>query len=205
MRRLFALFALLCACVGLHAQAADSALLKNVLDQLASHPQVRADFEQRRENPALAAPQISRGKLLFVVGQGMLWQTQDPFQETLALTGSRTARVDEQGRLQTVRSGDRGVAQVSQMLQGMLAGKPDEALRQFDVHAEGTPGQWTLRFTPKQARMARVLTSIALEGGPFLDGIDIVLQSGERTQIRFSHTREAGSLSQLEQRALGSP
>jgi outer membrane lipoprotein-sorting protein len=205
MRRLIALLFLLFVCLGVHAQTADQSLLKSALDQLASHPQVRADFEQKRENPALATPQISRGKLLFVIGHGMLWQTTDPYQETLALTGARTARVDDQGHLQTVRNGDRGVAQVSQMLQGMLAGKPDEALRQFNVQAEGTPAKWTLRFTPKQARMARVLTSITLDGGQFLDGIDIALQSGENTAIRFSNTRAAGSLSELEQRALGSP
>jgi hypothetical protein len=209
MRRLTALLSLalplLFVCVGIHAQAADQSLLKSALDQLASHPQVRADFEQKRENPALATPQVSRGKLLFVIGHGMLWQTTDPYQETLALTGARTARVDDQGHLQTVRNGDRGVAQVSQMLQGMLAGKPDEALRQFNVQAEGTPAKWTLRFTPKQARMARVLTSITLDGGQFLDGIGIALQSGENTAIRFSNTRAAGSLSELEQRALGSP
>lgn len=209
MRRLTALLSLalplLFVCVGVHAQAAGQSLLKSALDQLASHPQVRADFEQKRENPALATPQVSRGKLLFVIGHGMLWQTTDPYQETLALTGARTARVDDQGHLQTVRNGDRGVAQVSQMLQGMLAGKPDEALRQFNVQAEGTPAKWTLRFTPKQARMARVLTSITLDGGQFLDGIGIALQSGEKTAIRFSNTRAAGSLSELEQRALGSP
>lgn len=205
MRRLIALFFLLVVCLGVHAQATDQTLLKSALDQLASHPQVRADFEQKRENPALATPQISHGKLLFVIGHGMLWQTTDPFQETLALTGARTARVDDQGHLQIVRNGDRGVAQVSQMLQGMLAGKPDEALRQFNVQAEGTPARWSLRFTPKQARMARVLTSITLDGGQFLDGIGIALQSGENTAIRFSNTRAAGSLSELEQRALGSP
>jgi len=204
MRRLIVLF-LLFVCLGVHAQAADPTLLKSALDQLAGHPQVRADFEQKRDNPALATPQISRGKLLFVIGHGMLWQTTDPYQETLALTGASTARVDDQGHLQTVRNGDRGVAQVSQMLQGMLAGKPDEALRQFNVQAEGTPAKWTLRFTPKQARMARVLTSITLDGGQFLDGIGIALQSGENTAIRFSNTRAAGSLSELEQRALGSP
>jgi outer membrane lipoprotein-sorting protein len=205
MRRLTVLFCLLFVCLGVHAQASDPTLLKSALDQLASHPQVRADFEQKRDNPALATPQISRGKLLFVIGHGMLWQTTDPYQETLALTGARTARVDDQGHLQTVRNGDRGVAQVSQMLQGMLAGKPDEALRQFNVQAEGTPAKWTLRFTPKQARMARVLTSITLDGGQFLDGIGIALQSGENTAIRFSNTRAAGSLSELEQRALGCP
>lgn len=205
MRRLIALSSLWLICLGVHAQTADQPLLKSALDQLASHPQVRADFEQKRDNPALATPQVSRGKLLFVIGHGMLWQTTDPYQETLALTGARTARVDDQGHLQTVRNGDRGVAQVSQMLQGMLAGKPDEALRQFNVQTEGTPAKWTLRFTPKQARMARVLTSITLDGGQFLDGIGIALQSGENTAIRFSNTRAAGSLSELEQRALGSP
>ncbi|HEX7816157.1 outer membrane lipoprotein carrier protein LolA [Dyella sp.] len=205
MRRLIALLTLLIAACALHAQAQDPALLKQVLDQLASHPQVRANFQQTRENPALAAPQVSQGKLLFVIGHGMLWQTTAPYQDTLALTGSRTARVDDKGQLQTVRNGDRGVAQVSQMLQGMLAGKPDEALRQFNVDAQGTSTQWTLRFTPKQARMARVLTAITLNGGQFLEGIDIALHSGEQTHIRFSDTRKAGALSALEQHALGNP
>ena len=201
--RLIMFFSLCLASLGLHAQ--DNALLEQVLAKLGSHPAVRADFEQTRSNPALAAPQVSRGKLLFVIGHGMLWQTTDPYRDTLALTGSRTQRVDDQGQLQTVRNGDRGVAQVSQMLQGMLAGKPDDALRQFHVEADGTMAKWTLRFTPKQARMARVLQSISLEGGEFLDGIDIALASGEQTRIVFTQTRPAGPLDSLEKQGLGTP
>ncbi|MFC5741835.1 LolA family protein [Dyella tabacisoli] len=191
--------------LGVHAQGDDPALLKTILAQLSSHPTVRAEFSQSRENPALAQPQISRGQLLFVIGHGMLWQIREPYQESLALTGSRTARIDAQGQLQTVRGGERGVSQVSQMLQSMLAGKPDDALRQFDVQAQGTAAQWVLRFVPRQSRMARVLGGIELSGGSFLEGIRIDLQNGESTRIRFTDTRDAGPLSALETHALSMP
>lgn len=202
MRRLIAILLGWCVAIGAHAQSPD--LLRDVLDELATHAAVRAGFTQTRENPALAQPQTSTGKLLFVLGRGMLWQIEAPYRETLALTGERAARVDEDGRPQPTR-GDRGVAQVSQMLQGMLSGKPDDALRQFDVRAEGNRTQWTLHFTPRQARMARVLRRIELRGGEFLQGITVDMESGESTRIQFADTREAGPLSELEKRALGMP
>lgn len=202
MRRLIAVLLGWCAALAAHAQSPD--LLREVLDELGGHAAVRAGFTQTRENPALAQPQTSNGKLLFVLGHGMLWQIEAPYKETLALTGERTARVDEDGRPQPAR-GDRGVAQVSQMLQGMLSGKPDEALRQFEVTAEGSRARWTLRFTPRQARMARVLRRIELRGSDFLQAIAVEMENGESTHILFADTRDAGPLTELEKRALGMP
>jgi len=203
MRRLMLLL-LLCCLAPLARAQADQPLLQNVLAELGRHAAVRADFTQTRSNPALDKPQVSEGRLLFVLGHGMLWQTVSPYQETLALTGSRTARIDTDGAARPVRS-ERGVSQVSQMLQGMLGGKVDEALRQFDVQASGTPADWTLHFVPRQERVARVLGSISLEGNDYLQGITIAMQDGARTEIRFAHTRDAGALTALEKRALGQP
>ncbi len=203
MRRLIAFLLLSGFAAAAFAQA-DQPLLQSVLAELGKHAAVRADFTQTRENPALDKPQSSEGRLLFVLGHGMLWQTTAPYQETLALTGSRSARIDADGRVHPVRS-ERGVSQVSQMLQGMLGGKLDEALRQFNVEASGTPAQWTLRFVPRQERVARVLGSITLQGDNYLQGIRIAMQDGARTDIRFAHTRDAGPLDALEKRALGSP
>jgi outer membrane lipoprotein-sorting protein len=202
MRRLIA--ALLCS-LAFGASAQDSDLLERVMGELSAHPSVRAEFTQSRENLALAQAQQSQGQLVFVAGHGMLWQVTQPYRETLALTGTRTARIDDKGQLQIVRGGDRGVAQVSQMLQSMLTGNPEEALRQFNVETRGTTSQWTMRFTPRQERMARVLLAIELNGNQFLQGIRIEMQNGEATQIRFSGTRDAGTLSPLELRALGIP
>lgn len=202
MRRLIVL--LLGCCMALSARAHSPELLREVLDELAGHAAVRAAFTQTRENPALAQPQVSNGQLLFVLGRGMLWQIQAPYRQTLALTGERTAQIGEDGRPQPTRA-DRGVAQVSQMLQGLLSGKTDEALRQFDIAADGSRAQWTLRFTPRQARMARVLRRIELQGGQYLQGIVVELENGERTRILFADTRDAAPLSELERRALGMP
>lgn len=196
---------LLCG-AGLAAPAAtsDDALLQHVLAELGRHQAVRADFVQTRTNPALTQPQTSHGQLLFVINHGMLWQTQSPYAETLALSGKRAARIDVQGHAHPMREA-RGMDRISQMLQSMLAGKLDEVQRQFKVAASGTPAQWTLRFTPKQERMARVLGSITLNGDAFLEGIRIEMHGGDSTDIRFGHARDAGPLSALERRALGLP
>jgi outer membrane lipoprotein-sorting protein len=201
-RRVPALLLMLFACMNLHAQGAD--LLHNVLNELSQHAAVRASFTQQRQNPALAQPQTSSGQLLFVSSHGMLWQVQQPYQETLALTGSQTARIDADGHTQPVRN-ERGVSQISQMLQSMLAGQLDAVMKQFNVSVDGTPAQWTLHFTPKQARVAQVLRGIQLDGGTFLQGIRIDMQDGTQTHIRMTDTRDAGPLSALEKHALGMP
>ncbi|WP_233841458.1 outer membrane lipoprotein carrier protein LolA [Dyella sp. 2HG41-7] len=181
-----------------------SDVLKDVLGQLSKHSAVRAAFEQQRKNPALIEPQNSSGQLLFVTGHGMLWQTQKPYQQTLALTGAKTVSIDADGRMQTVRN-ERGVSQISQMLQSMLAGQIEAVTRQFNVNASGTTGNWTLSFTPKQARVAQVLRSIQLDGGAFLQDIRVDMQDGGQTIIHMTDTRDAGPLSELEKHALGSP
>ena len=208
MRRMtaFVLCLLLSFGAGHAARAADADpnLLKNVLASLGNHQSVRASFVQTRSNPALAQPQVSHGTLLFVLGRGMLWQTAQPYQETLALTGSHAARLDAQGKLQPIRDA-RGVSQVSQMLQSLLAGKPDDVLRQFNVQASGAVEKWTLHFTPKQSRVARILGGIELDGDAFLEGIRIDMHDGSATDIRFSETRDAGTLTAPEKNALGLP
>ncbi|QAU25302.1 outer membrane lipoprotein carrier protein LolA [Dyella sp. M7H15-1] len=187
-----------------HAQTASPDLLHNIFAELNQHSAVRASFTQQRQIPALTQSQHSRGQLLFVSGRGMLWQVQQPYQEMLALTGNQTARIDASGRMQSVRN-ERGISQISQMLQSMLAGRLDAVMRQFNVSADGSVARWTLHFTPKQTRVAQVLRDIQLDGGSFLQGIRINMQDGTQTDIRMTDTRDAGPLSALEKHSLGLP
>ena len=201
MRRLIACF-LLFVCVNTRAQSPD--LLHAIVDQLSQHTAIRASFTQQRQMPALTQVQTSSGQLLFVTGHGMLWDVQQPYQETLALTGARTVRIDATGRMQPVRN-ERGVGQISQMLQGMLTGRLDDVERQFDVQASGIAAQWNLHFTPRQSRVAQVLRDIQLDGGTYLQRIRIDMQDGTQTDIRMTDTRDAGPLSAQEKHALGLP
>lgn len=208
MRRLisFVLLCLLSCGVGFADQVPppDQALLNSIMGSLAQHASVRAEFTQIRSNPALVKPQESTGELLFVLGHGMLWQTMQPFRETLALTGSHTSRLNAKGRFERVRDA-RGVSQVSQMLQSLLAGKPDQVLRAFNVQTSGSIDNWTLVFTPKQARVARILGGITLTGDAFLEGIRIDMHDGSATDIHFTNTRDAGPLDSTEKHALDLP
>jgi outer membrane lipoprotein-sorting protein len=196
------LLALLSLCFNAHAQTAD--LLHSIVNQLSQHTAIRANFTQQRQTPALTQPQTSSGQLLFVTGHGMLWQIQQPYQETLALTDKRTLRLDADGRMQSIRN-ERGVGQISQMLQGMLTGQLDQVERQFTVQAKGTVAQWNLHFTPRQSRVAQVLRGIELDGDTYLQRIRIDMQDGTQTDIQMTDTRDAGTLSAQEKHALGLP
>ncbi|MFK2892044.1 LolA family protein [Dyella flagellata] len=197
-----ALLVLLLVCCSAHAQNTD--LLHSIIDRLSQHSAVRASFTQQRQSPALTQAQSSSGQLLFVTGHGMLWQVKQPYQQTLALTGSRTMRIDADGHMQPVRS-ERGINQISQMLQGMLTGQLDAVTRQFDVQADGSAAQWSLHFTPRQSRMAQVLRGIQLDGGNYLQRIRIIMQDGTQTDIQMTDTHDAGPLSALEKHALDVP
>ena len=205
-RNLWYFFALLFLGISLnaHAQGSSTDLLHSVLAQLSQHTAVRASFTQERKNPALTQPQNSSGQLLFVAGHGMLWQVQQPYRQTLALTGSKTMSIDAAGHTQPVRN-ERGVSQISQMLQSMLAGQIDAVTRQFNITTDGTAAQWTLHFTPKQARVAQVLSGIELDGGSFLQNIRVDMQDGTQTNIHMTDARDAGPLTPLEKQALGLP
>lgn len=189
--------------LGAYAQASPNSL-SGILAQLGQHAAVRASFTQQRQSPALTQAQTSSGKLLFVTGRGMLWQVQQPYSETLALTGTRAMRVLADGRMQPVH-GERGIGQISQMLQGLLGGQLEAVRRQFDVQASGSAAQWHLQFTPRQARVSQVLADIQLDGGAFLQRIRIAMQDGTQTDIRMSDARDAGPLSAQEKHALGLP
>lgn len=202
MRRLSVL---LLGLVAFAAGAADAPpLLGTVLRQLAEHHAVRAQFVQTRSNPALARAQISRGRMLFVLGHGMLWQVRTPYARTLALDGRRSALVDARGHLHSLHGGGH-VGRITHMLQALLAGHPQAVERQFRIAAQGDAGAWTLTFTPRQARVAHVLDAIELSGGRFLRRIGIRLHDGSDTVIELRQPRDAGPLSALERRALGLP
>jgi outer membrane lipoprotein-sorting protein len=198
MRRL--IISMLCMFVCL-AHAADGVLPTDILESLARHPSVRAEFVQTRNSPALTQSVVSRGKLLFVLGHGMLWQIESPYRETLALAGDHATRIDVQGHAQTLHD-EQGVGRISQMLQSLLTGKSEALLRQFEVTTTGGPTHWSLRLTPRQSRMAQVLDAIVLEGADYLDGIRLEMHDGTITDIRLHDVREAGPLDAGEARIL---
>jgi outer membrane lipoprotein-sorting protein len=150
---------LLLLCAGLNAHAQTTDLLHTVLAQLSQHTAVRASFTQERKNPALTQPQNSNGQLLFVAGHGMLWQVQQPYQQTLALTGNKTMSIDATGHAQPVRN-ERGVSQISQMLQSMLAGQLDAVMRQFDVSAMAPPRSGPCTSRPSRRAWRKCFTSL---------------------------------------------
>jgi len=182
---------------------ADAALVARIAAQWAAKGSVRAQFRQTQTLAALSAPLVSTGALVFVRDRGVIWRTDTPYRVTYVIGDAGVTKLDASGH-RSVRGASRGgVAQVSQMMRAMLGGDLSALYSQFDVRAEGTPARWRLLLTPNQPQLAQAIKSLRMEGGAFLQTIEMTAANGDTTRIDFSDSERIDALSPAELAVFG--
>ncbi len=180
-----------------HADA-DAALVARIAGQLAAKGSVRAQFSQTQTLAALSAPLVSTGALVFARDRGVIWRTDTPYRVTYVIGDAGVAKLDASGRRSTRGAPRGGIAQVSQMMRAMLGGDLSALYSQFDVTAEGTPARWRLLLMPNQPQLAQALKSLRMEGGAFLQTLEMTAANGDTTRIDFSNSERIDALSPAE-------
>jgi outer membrane lipoprotein-sorting protein len=187
------------------ASASDVQLVQQITGKLAQAKGVRAQFTQTQTLSAMNRPLVSTGSLVFFRERGVLWQIDTPYKATYVITDAGVAEVNAAGQRVNTNApqGARGVAQVSKMMRAMLGGDLSALYSQFDVKAEGTPGQWRMQLTPNQPQLAQAIKGLQMEGGDYLKTLRITLANGDVTQIEFANSRAVDELQQSERTLLG--
>lgn len=185
------------------AAGAQAGLVARIAAQLAHHQGVRAQFRQTQALAALSAPLVSTGTLVFVRDRGVIWQTQTPYRVTYVIGDASVEKIDANGVRTTQGRSRGGIAQVSQMMRAMLGGDLSALYSQFDVAAEGTPAKWRLLLTPNQPQLAQAVKSLRMEGGTFLNTLEITSANGDTTRIEFSGSEGVDSLPSAESALFG--
>lgn len=192
MRRLIltvlqlALHAPLVGLLLLLSTTAHADLLTDVRNRLTDAPVLRGEFLQTRQLAGIRKPLVAEGRFLVLRGQGVLWQTDKPFAQSLRVTPRELLQKDARG--QTTRlSTDKEpvVATVSQVLMAVLGGDLAPLARLFEVKGSLDAQRWQLVLSPRQAGMAQLISEIRLTGNTLVDSVTLLSPGGDQTHIEM--------------------
>ncbi|MDY0973660.1 outer membrane lipoprotein carrier protein LolA [Massilia sp. CFBP9012] len=167
------------------AQAA--APVAQIQAMLAKPEQLCGRFDQTKRLAGMKKPLLSNGRFCVVAGKGVLWRTLKPFPNTLRL--KRDEIVHLQGERVAMRldaSQEPTVRMINGVLFSLLGGDLGQLDSLFEVDGSVSGDAWKVALKARNAALARAVGAIALEGGAYVRSIQMVEQSGDRTEIVFS-------------------
>ncbi|MGF6272794.1 outer membrane lipoprotein-sorting protein [Massilia sp. UYP11] len=187
MKQLLAMAALVIGAgtaAGLAQAAAPVARIQAMLDK---PEQLCGRFDQTKRLAGMKKPLLSNGRFCVVAGKGVLWRTLKPFPNTLRL--KRDEIVHLQGERVAMRldaSQEPTVRMINGVLFSLLGGDLGRLDSLFEVDGSANADSWKVALKARNAALARAVGTIALEGGAHVRSIQMVEESGDRTEIVFS-------------------
>lgn len=204
MRRLIAALLLAVSAAAGAAPSADD-LAARLNQRLEQKPVLRADFVQEKQMAAFKKPLVTKGRLAFVRGQGVVWKIESPLKLTYVLTDERIVEIGEDGQPQVRTAQDvPGLAQVGKVFRALLGAQTGALKDLFAIAPEGSAEAWRLALTPKAGPVGQFMRRIDLAGGRHVDRIRIEEGNGDTTTISFRNTSEDDTPSAEERTLFGS-
>jgi hypothetical protein len=160
-------------------------------------------FDQTKQLAGLKNPLRSNGRFCVVTEKGVLWRSLRPFANTLRLT--REEIVQWQGERVAMRLNAKQeptVRIINSLMFSILAGDLVQLEKYFDVEGVAADGAWSVKLKARDAGVAKVIGTIALDGGAYVRNIAIAEASGDRTQIVFSAIQTGEQAMTSEEAAL---
>lgn len=175
--------------------------MEELQQQLAQHPIVRGDFEQKRTLAMFDQPLTSTGQFTLDKTHGLLWQQDVPFTVQLVLTKDKLRQTFADQPAQVITAKDNPMAfYFSHIFLAVFHGDTDQLKQQFDMTFKADNGQWTLALTPKAAPLNAVFDTITLGGKSDLERLTLQEIRGDKTDILFSNqSYQPESLTDAEQ------
>ncbi|KFA98739.1 MULTISPECIES: outer membrane lipoprotein carrier protein LolA [Vibrio] len=175
--------------------------MEELQQQLAQHPIVRGDFEQKRTLAMFDQPLTSTGQFTLDKTHGLLWRQDVPFTVQLVLTKDKLRQTFADQPAQVITAKDNPMAfYFSHIFLAVFHGDTDQLKQQFDMTFKADNGQWTLALTPKSAPLNAVFDTITLGGKSDLERLTLQEIRGDKTDILFSNqSYQPESLTDAEQ------
>lgn len=163
----------------LHAASDD---LDSLMALLAVRRHGQASFIEQQFLTVLKRPVESRGELIYDAPGHLEKRTVDPRAEMLTIDGD-SLTMERGGHRHVVNMND--YPQLKPFVTGLratLAGDRAELERAFKLDFGGELDRWTLRLTPLEARVAKVVRQIEITGtGDELLHVEILDADGDRS------------------------
>lgn len=138
--------------------------LDQLMAALAHGANGRATFTERKYLAVVDIPIDSSGELRFVPPDRLEKRTLKPSPETMLLDGD-TLTLERGNRKQVLQLQDYpGVAGMIGSIRATLAGDRKALEKVYHLKLDGTAEHWSLLLTPRDAKVAQVVSEIRIEG-----------------------------------------
>ncbi len=165
-----------------------AASLSEIGGRLTKASVICGDFTQSKTLQALTRPLVSRGRIVFVGGKGVLWQVLEPFPARVLVKKETLTRWNDDGAPQTVNYGQNPIfGALSQVFFSVFTGRIEGLNDRFAVESSLTPARWTLTLVPRTPELGTIIAGVQVSGGAFVDQLVIAEKRGDRTIISFSN------------------
>lgn len=173
--------------------AAPGDLASQVKSRLDDAPVQQGTFEQRKQVKGFKRPLVSRGVYLVRRGEGVQWNTQEPFASELTVKADEIA--SKQNGAEVFRldaKSEPTVRVITQLLFSLLTGELAALEQHFT--AKGTVGAqgWSIELTPKAEPLKKVFTTVSLQGDRAVRQVELKEASGDLTSISLSPSPRGG-------------
>lgn len=158
--------------------------LAEVRARLAQPAVLAGRFVQHKRVAGLKKPLTSSGRFVVAKGQGVRWLTERPFPSELVVRPEDI--VSRQGAAEVFRleaAKVPAVRLINGVLFALLSGDLAALEQHFDVVAAAEAAGWTLRLTPKEAGLRKVLSGVTLTGDEYVRRVELAEAGGDGTTI----------------------
>lgn len=170
------------------AGVADDGALSQVMQALAAVPAVEAAFREEKTLAVLDAPLVASGVLYYRAPDFLRKQTLHPHPENYEADGNwLTVETPEAGRRQFDLNGYPQLRPFVEAIRATQAGDRAALERYYQLEFQGTPGDWSLRLTPREADAQRYVATIVVRGqNGRIDSMETLEPDGDRSVMTIT-------------------
>ena len=155
---------------------------------LAEHPIVRGNFEQEKVLSRLNRSLKSSGNFIIAAGQGMVWETLNPFPSTLALGKDYLVQSRPGGQKSVLSAqGNETFISLAEVLSAVFSGQSQGLLDNFEVYFLEGAADWELGLMPRNRAIASFAQRISMKGDAAIKSITIDEQNGDVIRYLLSN------------------
>lgn len=126
--------------------------MENAFKPMTSNLVIRGTFKQTKNIPQLNKNFISNGNFVIAKNNGILWITEKPFANKLAISDSKMIQENESGvRSEMNMKKNIIFAQISKTIQSVFMGNTTKLLEEFKVFFQKNGKQWTIGLIDRKS------------------------------------------------------
>lgn len=149
---------------------------------------LRFEFQQEKILRALRRPLLSKGTVLVIPDEGILWSIKEPYKFTILMRSDQLVEWDGEGEIIRTSTAKNPITHsMSKFTQSMFSANLTP-LQQYYLLSPGTTDNgWKLLLTPKSKQLGEVVVSILIAGDRFINEVKITEVKGDSTNLTFSN------------------